>query len=188
MTLAALKQVLAPASRSQIEAWLAELSVRVIRRAGDQASDALTLRVYADALAKYPADVVRASIFNGWRYWPALDAELLPRCEERAEPRRWMLRALANWERPKPKAAPEPETPRPDGFMQRMPKEAEEALSRINKALGVKTAAEREIETYRPEPMNDVALAALLRSRVAAGMVDEMPDLDAYRATYGIPR
>jgi hypothetical protein len=181
---------MAPASRPQVEAWLAELSVRVIPRAGDAARDALTLRVYADALARYPLDVVKAAIFNGWRFWPALDAELLPRCEERAEPRRAMLRALMAWAPPQLKAEtveePEPK-PRATDFVKRVPKDVDAALTRINAALGIHTGP-REVQPFHPEPMTDDTLLALLRNRVAAGMMPAMPDAEAFRAAHNIPR
>ena len=128
--LAALRELCAPAPRRVIEQWLAELSVRVIRRQGDEASDVLTLRVYGDELAKFPADVVRSAIFNGWKFWPALDAELLPRCEERAAPRRAMLRALMDWKPAEPER-PRPEIDMSEEHAERLAKRRKEFIAQV---------------------------------------------------------
>lgn len=82
------------APRERIIGWLAELSVRIIRRPQDEFSDGLTIEVYSRELTRYPADVVRGALFSGWRYWPALDAELLPRCERLVAARRAAIARL----------------------------------------------------------------------------------------------
>jgi len=88
-----------PASLSQIERWLAELSVLCASRQREPIENALTLTAYSSRLAEYPADVVRDALLKKtWKWWPAWD-ELHKYCEAAASPRRHMIAAL---KKPKP--------------------------------------------------------------------------------------
>lgn len=88
------RRAMAPAPKRQIEEWLAELSVLVIKRHDDEFSEAMRLEAYAARLARYPADVARAAVLGkSWRFWPAWQ-ELEVECERLVSPRRHMLAAL----------------------------------------------------------------------------------------------
>lgn len=83
-----------PAPRSEIEAWLAELSVIVVRRQSDELDDALRLTAYTNRLAEYPADVVHDALLKrSWQFWPSWH-ELEAVCRELSAPRRAMMDAL----------------------------------------------------------------------------------------------
>jgi hypothetical protein len=91
-----------PAPIRQIEAWLAELSVLVVRRQGDEMEEGLRLTAYASRLARYPADVARAvTIGASYRFWPTWQ-ELEKRCEAMTSPRRVMIAALERGPEPPP--------------------------------------------------------------------------------------
>lgn len=83
-----------PATRSDIEAWLAELSVIVSRRQDDEFTESLRLTAYTDRLARYPADVAReALLVKAWKFWPAW-SELEAVCEDLCTIRNAMRTAL----------------------------------------------------------------------------------------------
>ena len=86
----------------RIEEWLAELSVIAPKRADDEMTETLRLRVYTERLSGYPADVVRAALLvETWRFWPSWD-ELAKVLERLQAPRAVMLtginRAIADLE------------------------------------------------------------------------------------------
>lgn len=100
-------KLMTPAAPREIEAWLVELSVITARRQDDEFGEALRLEAYASRLRAYPADVVRAALFDAaWKFWPSW-AELHALCERLVLARCWMLRALDMPER----AAPRPREP-----------------------------------------------------------------------------
>lgn len=101
------RETMQSAPKQTIEQWLAELSVMVIRKPGDEFSEALRLEAYASRLAEYPADIVHHVLLKrAWKFWPAWE-ELEAVCKAMSSPRKWMLAALEN---PKPwKPTPEPE-------------------------------------------------------------------------------
>ena len=102
--LADLHNFMTPAPIRQIEAWLAELSVMVAKRQGDEMEEGLRLTAYASRLCRYPADVARAvTIGASYKFWPTWD-ELEKRCEAMVSPRRQMIAALERGPAP-----PEPE-------------------------------------------------------------------------------
>ena len=102
--LADLHNFMTPAPIRQIEAWLAELSVMVAKRQGDEMEEGLRLTAYASRLCRYPADVARAvTIGASYKFWPTWD-ELEKRCEAMVSPRRQMIVALERGPAP-----PEPE-------------------------------------------------------------------------------
>jgi hypothetical protein len=92
--LAELRHFLTPAPQSEVEAWLAELSVIVARRADDEFTEELRLIAYCTRLSAFPADVVReALIVRTWRFWPAW-AEIEEVCRELVSDRRRVLAAI----------------------------------------------------------------------------------------------
>lgn len=99
---------LTPPDSARIEAWLAEMSVLVVRGKGDQFSDTLRIVAYAKRLAEYPTDVVRAALLDcKWQFWPSW-SDLSDFCDELAAPRRAMAAALtAAINKPKPAYEPE---------------------------------------------------------------------------------
>jgi hypothetical protein len=107
--LADMRKFLTPAPQREIEAWLAELSVIVVRRAQGEFDEALRLEAYAGRLRAFPADVARAAVLGrSWQFWPSW-AELEAECNRLASPRRAMLAALE-----RPLGAPEPPRIAPD--------------------------------------------------------------------------
>jgi hypothetical protein len=102
--LADLRNFMTPAPIRQIEAWLAELSVLVAKRQGDEMEEGLRLTAYASRLARYPADVARAvTIGASYKFWPTWE-ELEKRCEALTSPRKVMIAAIERGPQP-----PEPE-------------------------------------------------------------------------------
>ena len=102
--LADLRNFLTPAPIRQIEAWLAELSVLVAKRQGDEMEEGLRLTAYASRLSRYPADVARSvTIGASYKFWPTWE-EMEKRCEVLTSPRRVMIAALERGPLP-----PEPE-------------------------------------------------------------------------------
>lgn len=102
-----MRKTLTPAPQRDIEGWLAELSVLVARRPGDEFADELRLEAYAGRLGEYPADIVHHVLLRkAWKFWPTW-SELEQECKAMVSPRRYMLAALEN---PNPEhPAPEPE-------------------------------------------------------------------------------
>ena len=89
-----LSGLLAAPEMRDVEAWLAELSVIVARRAEDEFSEGLRLEAYASRMRRYPVDVARDAVLGRtWKFWPTW-AELEKHCEELVAPRRAMLAAL----------------------------------------------------------------------------------------------
>lgn len=112
--LADLRNFMTPAPISQIEFWLAELSVIVARRADDEFGEELRVSAYSSRLARYPADIVRHALLGmPHKFWPAW-SELEAVCNKMASHRRQMIAALE-----RPPASTEPE--------RRPPTEAERA-------------------------------------------------------------
>jgi hypothetical protein len=102
--IADLTNFLTPAPIREIEGWLAELSVIVARRVGDEFDEALRLTAYASRLSLYPADVVRDAVLkHSWQFWPTW-AELERICTAGAGARKQMVNALRRGPR-----QPEPE-------------------------------------------------------------------------------
>jgi len=63
------RKALTPAPVDSIEEWLAELSVITARRAEDEFTGALRVDAYSRRLGAYPADVVKAALFNSrWKF------------------------------------------------------------------------------------------------------------------------
>ncbi len=99
--LADLRNFMTPAPMRQIEGWLAELSVLVAKRQGDEMEEGLRVTAYASRLARYPADVARAvTVGASYKFWPTWD-ELEKRCEALTSPRRQMIAALERGPAPK---------------------------------------------------------------------------------------
>ncbi|MDB6454728.1 hypothetical protein [Falsirhodobacter sp. 20TX0035] len=89
-----LRNFMTPAPAREIEAWLAELSVIVARRADDEFGEELRIAAYAGRLGRYPADVVRDVLLRQtYRFWPTWE-ELEKRCEAMTGPRRHMIHAM----------------------------------------------------------------------------------------------
>lgn len=92
----ALAGFVTPAPRSQIEEWLAELSVITRRKQDDDITENLRLSAYSSRLSDYPADVAREALLkHKWLFFPAW-AELQDVCDKLAAPRRAMLWHLEN--------------------------------------------------------------------------------------------
>lgn len=107
---AKVSSAMTPPDSARIEAWLAEMSVLVVKGKGDQFSDTLRIVAYAKRLAEYPADVVRAALLDHkWQFWPSW-ADLSDLCDNLAAPRRAMSAALASAIN-RPKQSDEPEVP-----------------------------------------------------------------------------
>lgn len=102
--IADLERFLTPPPKSQIEEWLAELSVIAAKRRDAEFDEALRLEAYTSRLAQYPADVARYAVLaKSWKFWPTWE-ELERVCDAKAGPRRHMLHALKS-----PPPEPEPE-------------------------------------------------------------------------------
>jgi len=85
--LAVMQEALYPASREQIEEWLAELSVKTARRRETGNEAELALSVYTSHLREYPADAVR-HVLRAYRgTWFPTWGELATALEEYVEPR-----------------------------------------------------------------------------------------------------
>jgi len=92
--LADLRNFMTPAPIREIEAWLAELSVIVARRQGDEFSDELRLVAYSSRLARYPADVARkVTIGTPYKFWPTW-SEMEKQADAMTGARRSMIAAL----------------------------------------------------------------------------------------------
>lgn len=93
---------LTSADSARIEAWLAEMSVLVVKGKSDEFSDTLRLVSYTKRLAGYPTDVVRSALLDHkWQFWPSWK-DLADLCDSLAAPRRAMAAALeASINRPK---------------------------------------------------------------------------------------
>jgi hypothetical protein len=100
----AIRTAMTPAPQDVILAWLAELSVRTRRREHDAFDDALTVEVYSRELGRYPADVVKTALKHRWRFWPALDDELIPLCDRLTRGRKRALALAAEGYQPTPPA------------------------------------------------------------------------------------
>jgi len=130
--LADLINFMTPAPIRQLEGWLAELSVIVARRQDDQFGNELRVSAYSSRLSRYPADVVKAVLFQAsYKFWPTWE-ELEKRCEAMAGPRRQMIAALEH--------GPEPPEP-----AMRPPTDAEKARVQalVDELFLSKTAEER---------------------------------------------
>jgi len=93
--LEAVHRTMVPAPQREIEAWLAELSVIVPKRAEDEFTESLRIEAYAGRLQGYPADVAKAALLGRtWPFWPSWD-ELKKHCDMLVSPRRVMIGALA---------------------------------------------------------------------------------------------
>jgi len=128
-----LRNFLTPAPIRQIEAWLAELSVLVAKRHGDEMEEGLRLTAYASRLSRYPADVARAvTIGASYKFWPTWE-EMEKRCEAMTSPRRVMISALECGPQP-----PEPEYRPPS------PEERERIQSLIDQMFPRGSAEEKQ--------------------------------------------
>lgn len=76
-----------PASRNEIEAWIAELSTIAPSRAEDEFTVGLKIEAYVKRLSEYPADIVRHGLLEcKWRFFPSwyeLEEILSPMRSER---------------------------------------------------------------------------------------------------------
>lgn len=92
--LADLRNFMTPATEDQAEAWLAEMSVTVAKRAGDDFTEELRLSVYASRLRDYPADIAKKVLreYSG-TFWPSW-GELAKSLDAMTGPRRQMIAAL----------------------------------------------------------------------------------------------
>lgn len=88
------RKALTPAPVDSIEEWLAELSVITARRAEDEFTGALRVDAYSRRLGAYPADVVKAALFDSrWKFWPTW-AELAEVCDKAVAKRIALAAAL----------------------------------------------------------------------------------------------
>lgn len=88
------ERFLAPASMQMVEAWIAELDVITIRREGDEVTQTVRLRAYANRLVEYPADIARyALLVKVWKFFPAWE-ELKKVCDLELAKRKAMVAAL----------------------------------------------------------------------------------------------
>lgn len=103
-----IRRAMQHAEPSQIEGWLAELSVIAPSRKEDGFTAELKLAAYTGRLGAYPADVVRAALLSHrWPFWPSW-AELAAVCDRLVTPRLVMLAAKV----PDPEIVPvEPRNP-----------------------------------------------------------------------------
>lgn len=93
------EHAMTPPTRSQVEQWLAELSVITARREDDQMTEALRLSAYSNRLADYPADVARhALLVHRWKFFPSW-MELAEVCDEELKRRKQMLHEIERAER-----------------------------------------------------------------------------------------
>ena len=69
--LADMQKFMTPASTSEIEGWLAELSVISAKRQESGFSEGLRLTAFASRLSRYPADIARTVVLDyRWKFWP----------------------------------------------------------------------------------------------------------------------
>jgi hypothetical protein len=88
------RKAMTPAPVDSIEEWLAELSVITARRAEDEFTGALRVDAYSRRLGAYPADVVKAALFDSrWKFWPTW-AELAEVCDKAVAKRIALAAAL----------------------------------------------------------------------------------------------
>jgi len=88
------RKAMTPAPVDSIEEWLAELSVITARRAEDEFTGALRVDAYSRRLGAYPADVVKAALFDSrWKFWPTW-AELAEFCDKAVAKRIALASAL----------------------------------------------------------------------------------------------
>lgn len=107
-----IQQTCTPAEKTEIEGWLAELSVLVARRPGDEFSESLRLEAYSSRLFQYPADIAREAVLGKtWKFWPTWE-ELERVCDQLYAPRKHMMAACLN---PSPAAEQIPSEPRVSG-------------------------------------------------------------------------
>lgn len=93
------RKAMTPAPVETIEEWLAELSVITARRAEDEFTGSLRVDAYSRRLGAYPADVVKAALFDRkWKFWPTW-AELSDACDAGVAKRKAMADALDGKER-----------------------------------------------------------------------------------------
>lgn len=85
--LSVVQESLYPASREQIEEWLAELSVKTARRKESGNEAELALSVYTSHLRDYPADAVRQVLQSYRGTWFPTWGELANALDEFVEPR-----------------------------------------------------------------------------------------------------
>ena len=91
--LADLRNFMTPSPMREIEGWLAELSVTVVKRKEDAFTEELRVTTYATRLARFPADVVKAVTSQTYEFWPTW-AEIEKRCLALTGPRVQMIAAL----------------------------------------------------------------------------------------------
>jgi hypothetical protein len=97
LVLADLEKMKTPAPKSEIEVWLAELSVIVRRRPDDEFAENLRIAAYASRLAQFPADVARAALLtHTWEFWPSW-AELQKVCAALVAPRDAIISAVSRF-------------------------------------------------------------------------------------------
>jgi len=89
-------ECLLPASIEQVEAWLAELAIKTVRRKSSEIGSEMALTVYTSHLRQYPADVVRY-VLAGWagKWWPTW-GELAERLDELTDTRLMIRDRLAD--------------------------------------------------------------------------------------------
>lgn len=119
------------APQALVEEWLAMLSVASVKRPDDQFSEALRMSVYAEALAGFPADVVKEALRpQRWKFWPAL-AEVEEVCRGLALTRQ--VFAAAKVAQPEAPQEPEldPDAERAAAAADARKLEAERLLSRL---------------------------------------------------------
>lgn len=172
-----------PAPADAVEAWLAELSVLVVRRADDEFGDALRLEAYASRLRQYPADVARAALLDRpWKFWPAWQ-ELEAVCEALVSPRRHMLRALRFPALAAPEEAPQ-QRPTPESARAIMDAAGFTAkrMGAVAKAPTARSMDEAEARVERSRaphwtetaPPDDPKWAELERARAANPLIAAM--------------
>lgn len=89
------QESLLPAPDELIEEWVAELSVKTVRRKESAAGSELALSVYREQLRQYPADAVRHVLFAYRGTWFPAWGELADALDEFVEPRTMIRDRLA---------------------------------------------------------------------------------------------
>lgn len=159
-----------PIDEDRLEKWIAELSVISARREKSEADSALMVEAYVARLKPFPADVVRAALFEArWKFWPTW-SELSAEIDRLMAPRAVMRAALEGgkaYEPPEPKEHIDYE--RRKRLVEEMTKPLlSEILAAEKEAARSRAWPARDERTMSDAELKDLRLARLRNRRLTA--------------------